>query len=68
MVISSQLKKMSAKTIELCNENEGYQEKLKKLKISNSILAESEKQLVKKNNANQKVIKMLVEKLKGWYN
>ena len=67
MAITSQLKKMSAKTMELIADNESLNAKLKKFKTSNSLLAESEKELAKKNQANQKVIKMLVERLKGVY-
>ncbi|KAH6591417.1 hypothetical protein BASA61_004928 [Batrachochytrium salamandrivorans] len=38
--------------------------KITKLKISNSLLTGSEQELVKRSQANQRVIKMLVEKLK----
>jgi myosin heavy subunit len=64
MAISSQLKKMSVKTVELVQENEELLEKVAKLKNFNQLLTDSEKQLAKRNNASQKVIKMLVEKLK----
>ncbi|KAJ3415997.1 Protein Hook 1 [Chytridiales sp. JEL 0842] len=64
MAITSQLKKMSAKTLELIADNDGLTAKVNKLKISNSLLTESEKELAKKNQANQQVIKMLVERLK----
>ena len=65
MIITSQLKKMSAKTTELISDNESLNTKMGKLKITNSLLTESEKELAKRNQANQQVIKMLVEKLKG---
>ncbi|KAJ3287591.1 hypothetical protein HK104_008523 [Borealophlyctis nickersoniae] len=64
MAITSQLKKMSAKTIELIAENESLTLKVSKLKTSNALLTESEQELAKKNQANQRVIKMLVEKLR----
>ncbi|KAJ3324013.1 hypothetical protein HDV06_000989 [Boothiomyces sp. JEL0866] len=65
MSITAQLKKMSLKTVEFISENEALTEKMKKLKTTNSLLMESERELAKRNHANQKVIKMLVEKLKG---
>ena len=64
MSISSQLKRMSQKTTEFINENDQLKETIAKLKLQNSLLSESEKGLAKKSNANQKVIKMLVDKLK----
>ncbi|KAH6588058.1 hypothetical protein BASA50_010921 [Batrachochytrium salamandrivorans] len=64
MAITSQLKKMSCKTIELIGENDELKVKITKLKISNSLLTGSEQELVKRSQANQRVIKMLVEKLK----
>ena len=66
MAISSQLKKMSVKVMEMVAENDTLHAKVNKLKINNSLLTESEKELVKRNYTNQKVIKMLVEKLKGF--
>ncbi|KAJ1327308.1 hypothetical protein BSLG_010650 [Batrachochytrium salamandrivorans] len=65
MAITSQLKKMSCKTIELIGENDELKVKITKLKISNSLLTGSEQELVKRSQANQRVIKMLVEKLKA---
>lgn len=65
MAITSQLKKMSFKTTELINENEKLTTRVHKLRTNNEILTESESQLATKNQANQKVIRMLVEKLKG---
>ncbi|KAJ3331684.1 hypothetical protein HDU76_002486 [Blyttiomyces sp. JEL0837] len=64
MAITSQLKKMSAKTLDLIADNETLTAKVNKLKTSNTLLAESERELAKKNQANQRVIKMLVERLK----
>ncbi|KAJ3093092.1 hypothetical protein HK102_009524 [Quaeritorhiza haematococci] len=64
MAVTSQLKKMSAKTIELIAENESLTAKLAKLKTINNIIGESERELAKKNQANQRLIKMLVEKLR----
>ncbi|KAJ3129332.1 hypothetical protein HK098_001744 [Nowakowskiella sp. JEL0407] len=62
--ISTQLKKMSAKTIELISENESLSTKLSKLKLVNLGLEEESKELVKKNLRGQRVLRMLVEKLK----
>ncbi|KAI8899901.1 hypothetical protein BC833DRAFT_524113 [Globomyces pollinis-pini] len=64
MSITAQLKKMSSKTVEFITENENLTEKLKKYKTKNALLMDSEKELAKRNFANQKVIRMLVEKLK----
>ncbi|TPX38562.1 hypothetical protein SeMB42_g06663 [Synchytrium endobioticum] len=64
MVITAQLKKMSSRTIDLIAENESLTTKVKQIKTSNALLAESEQELAKKNQANQKVIQLLVEKLK----
>ncbi|KAJ3261869.1 hypothetical protein HDU77_000682 [Chytriomyces hyalinus] len=64
MAITSQLKKMSARTLELIAENEGYKAKMAKLKTSTALLTESEKDLARKNQANQRVIKMLLDRLK----
>ncbi|KAJ3068809.1 hypothetical protein HDU98_008086 [Podochytrium sp. JEL0797] len=64
MAITSQLKKMSAKTLELIAENEGFKVQVHKLHTSNTLLTDSEKELAKKNQANQRVIKMLLDRLK----
>ncbi|TPX67927.1 hypothetical protein SpCBS45565_g03453 [Spizellomyces sp. 'palustris'] len=64
MAITSQLKKMSAKTIELIAENDSLKQKVAQLRTGNGLLTESEQELAKKNQTNQRVIKMLVEKLK----
>ncbi len=55
---------MSQKTTEFISENDQLKETIAKLKRQNYLLSESEKELAKKSNANQKVIKMLVDKLK----
>lgn len=65
MAITSQLKKMSTRTMDLLSENEAYKSKVSNLKLDNSLLVDSEKDLARKNQANQRVIKMLVEKIKG---
>ncbi|KAJ3125426.1 ubiquitin-like protein atg8 [Physocladia obscura] len=64
MAITSQLKKMSARTLELISENGNFKNKVETLQTKNSLLAESEKELAKKNQANQRVIKMLLDRLK----
>jgi hypothetical protein len=65
MAITSQLKKMSAKTMELLSENESLSATVAKTKMDNSLLVESERDLARKNQANQRVVKMLVEKIRG---
>ncbi|KAI9098218.1 hypothetical protein DFS34DRAFT_619985 [Phlyctochytrium arcticum] len=64
MAISSQLKKMSTKTLELIAENDTLKQKVAQLRTGNGLLNESEQELAKKNQTNQRVIRMLVEKLK----
>ncbi|KAJ3355005.1 hypothetical protein HDU83_004176 [Entophlyctis luteolus] len=64
MAISAQLQKMSAKTLELIAENDAFKTRVEKLRTSSALLEESEKELAKKNQANQKVIRMLLERLK----
>lgn len=51
--------------MEFVQENDMLFEKVKRLQIENSVLKDSEKLLAKRNMAHQKVIKMLVQKLKG---
>lgn len=63
MAITSQLKKMSAKIVDLIAENQTLSSKINKIKLNNSLLIDSEKELVKRNIANQKIVKMLVDKL-----
>ena len=55
---------MSSKTVDLINENEQLANKITVLKAENNLLKESEKQLAKRNIAHQKVIQMLIEKLR----
>ena len=62
--ITSQLKKMSSKTVDLIQDNKTLSEKVSKLTRLNSILAQTEQVYAKKNYANQAIIKMLVEKLR----
>ncbi|KAI8592296.1 hypothetical protein BDZ88DRAFT_277487 [Geranomyces variabilis] len=64
MMITSQLKKMSSKTMELIAENDSLKEKVARLRTNNSLLVESEFELAKKNQTHQRVIKTLVENLK----
>ncbi|KAJ3163227.1 hypothetical protein HDU86_002397 [Geranomyces michiganensis] len=64
MVITSQLKKMSSKTMELIAENDSLKEKVNRLRTHNSLLVESELELAKKNQTYQRVIKTLVTNLK----
>ncbi|KAJ3048156.1 hypothetical protein HK097_010818 [Rhizophlyctis rosea] len=63
--ITLQLKKMSQKTMDIITENDTLKSSLHSLKTENGLLTDSERELAKKNQANQRVIKMLVEKLKG---
>ncbi|KAJ3027247.1 hypothetical protein HDV00_011336 [Rhizophlyctis rosea] len=64
MAITSQLKKMSQKTIDIIAENDALKDQVAKLRTNNGLLQTGEQELAKKNQANQRVIKMLVEKLK----
>lgn len=59
---NSQLAKMSEKTIEMISENDELKDKDRKQNQNVEILEYNEKELMKKNAANQKVIKMLTEK------
>ncbi|XP_059140078.1 cilia- and flagella-associated protein 157-like isoform X1 [Physella acuta] len=60
--ITSQLAKMSDKTIELIKENDSLEEKVKKLKQQVELLEANEKELGKKNQSNMKIIKFMTEK------
>lgn len=62
VMINSQLSKMSDKTMELISENDDVKVKEKNLRQQLEILEDNEKELVKKNITNQKVIRMLTEK------
>lgn len=64
VVINSQLIKMSDQAVELVSENDDMKLKLKKLKEQLNIFESTEKELVKKNVSNLKVIRMLTEKIK----
>ena len=59
------MKKMSTKTTEIIQENERLTAQVKKVKQQNSLLLMSEAELAKKNAMNQKVIRMLLDKLKA---
>ena len=67
VAITSQLKKMSAKTMDIMNENKVLAEKVAKLTSLNTLLGQSEQELAKRNQSNQTVIKMLIEKLRGMF-
>ncbi|XP_053329342.1 cilia- and flagella-associated protein 157 isoform X1 [Spea bombifrons] len=60
--ISSQLAKMSDKSMELIHENDCLKERVGELRKELEVLEESEQELVKTNLSNQKVIQMLKEK------
>lgn len=64
MAITASLKKMSTKTVDFITENDALLAKVKKLKTANQLLQETEREITRKNQANQRVIKMLVEKIK----
>ncbi|KAJ3182622.1 hypothetical protein HDU87_007960 [Geranomyces variabilis] len=59
MMITSQLKKMSSKTMELIAENDSLKEKVARLRTNNSLLVESELELAKKNQAHQRSDQLL---------
>ena len=67
VAITSQLKKMSHKTMEILEENKTLSAKVSKLTNLNTLLTQSEQELAKRNQSNQNVIKMLVDKLRGRY-
>ncbi|KAM9324328.1 uncharacterized protein PAF06_000355 [Gastrophryne carolinensis] len=62
VAISSQLTKMSDKSMELIDENDLLKERDAELRKQLEVLEENEKELAKKNLSNQKVIRMLTEK------
>ncbi|XP_072287465.1 cilia- and flagella-associated protein 157 [Pyxicephalus adspersus] len=62
VAISSQLAKVSDKSMELINENDFLKVKESELLKQLSVLEENEQELVKKSLSNQKVIRMLTEK------
>ena len=55
VMINSQLSKMSDKTMDLISENDDIKLKSKTQKQHLSVLEDNEKELIKKNSANQKV-------------
>ncbi len=65
VAITSQLKKMSSKTMDIIQENKVLAQKVSKLTSLNALMGQSEQELAKRNQSNQGVIKMLVEKLRG---
>jgi hypothetical protein len=67
MAIAAQLKKMSSQIIDLIAENQILTTNVTKLTMNNSLLVESEHELVKRNIANQKIVKMLADKLNESY-
>ncbi|XP_053551474.1 cilia- and flagella-associated protein 157 [Bombina bombina] len=60
--ISSQLTKMSDKTMELIVENDDLKEKVAEQRKQIEMLEDTEQELAKKNLSNQKVIRMLTDK------
>jgi DNA repair exonuclease SbcCD ATPase subunit len=67
LTITAQLNRMSIKVTELISENNQLSQKLTQLKTNNGLLVESEKELVKRNYANQKLVKTLIDKLQGMF-
>ncbi|KAG4097135.1 hypothetical protein H8356DRAFT_431290 [Neocallimastix lanati (nom. inval.)] len=61
IIINSQLKKMSEKTVSLLSENQMLQQRNEKLKTANVLLAEIEKIIGKKNKTNQQIMKWIIE-------
>ncbi|CAL1529656.1 unnamed protein product [Lymnaea stagnalis] len=60
--ITTQLAKMSDKTIELIQQNDELGEKVKSLKQQVELMESNEKELSKRNQSNLKVIKLMTEK------
>ena len=56
VMINSQLSKMSDKTVELISENDDMKVKNKMQKQQVGVLEDNEKELIRKNAANQKVL------------
>ncbi|XP_041368419.1 cilia- and flagella-associated protein 157-like [Gigantopelta aegis] len=63
--INAQLAKMSDKTMELIQENDELRQKEKTQRQHIELLETNEKDLLKKNHSNQKIIKMLTEKCRN---
>ncbi|ORX49744.1 hypothetical protein BCR36DRAFT_412708 [Piromyces finnis] len=64
IIINSQLKKMSEKTMSLLSENQMLVQRNAKLKTANNLLSEIEKLIGKKNKTNQQVMKWLIAQKK----
>ncbi|XP_068104064.1 cilia- and flagella-associated protein 157 [Hyperolius riggenbachi] len=64
VAISSQLAKISDKSMDLIAENDLLKEREAELRKELEVLEENERELVKNNHSNQKVIRMLTEKCK----
>jgi len=64
VLINTQLSKMSDKTMDMITENDDMKFKEKSQKQQIEILEDNEKELMKRNATNQKVIRMLSEKAK----
>ena len=64
ITINSQLSKMSKKTVDLIQENDQLTEKLQAAHQKIEILQQCEKDMARKNKANEKISSMLVEKAK----
>ncbi|XP_044124396.1 cilia- and flagella-associated protein 157 [Bufo gargarizans] len=62
VAVSSQLAKMSEKSLELIQENDQLREQESDMRKQLEILEENEKEFVRNNLSNQKVIRMLTEK------
>ncbi|KAL7750662.1 hypothetical protein RI367_004004 [Sorochytrium milnesiophthora] len=62
--ITSQLRKMSAKTVELMAENEQLRVSNMKLKMDNSISTETQQELAKKSKTSQIIVRKLLKKLR----
>jgi len=62
VMINSQLSKMSDKTVDLITENDDIKLKSKMQKQQVGVLEDNEKELIRKNAANQKLIRMLTAK------
>lgn len=62
MALGSQLKVLSETLTEVLTENKGLLAKVKEFSLSNGFLANSEKDLARKNISNQKLIKLLGKK------
>ena len=55
---------MSLKTVQIIAENDSLKQKISNLKLHNSLLSSSEKELAKKSTSYQKSIQMMYKKLK----